>query len=41
MMSCSKIVNNSDKERFEASEAWFAPIIKNDAEDELDVNDNI
>ena len=40
-MSCSKIVNNNDKERFEVSEDWFAPIIKNVAENELVVNDNI
>ena len=41
MLNCSKIVNNSDKERFEAIADWFALIIKSVAEDELELNDNI
>ena len=40
-MSCSKIVNNNDKERFEVNADWLALIIKSIAEDEEFVNDNI
>ena len=40
MMSCSKVVNNSDRETFEAIVEWFAPIIKNAEEIVLFVNDN-